>query len=108
MISFHPRLFRKTPVDKRARSGKGLSRSVGGTPRIARRPYGPITSSSLRAALERLSAPSHGPLMPTHVAEGDETLLILVPQHQSHASEALQQGEPADAVEVWMVAQHDG
>ena len=39
---------------------------------------------------------------------GEEPLPRFVPQHQSHASEALQQGEPADAVEVWMVAQHDG
>ena len=45
--------------------------------------------------------------MLAHLAEGDETLLAFVPQHQSHAPEALKQGEPADALEVRVVAQHE-
>jgi hypothetical protein len=40
------------------------------------------------------------------LAERDEPLPIFVPQHQSHARETLKQGQPADAVEVRMVAQH--
>src|SRR5258706_15287810 len=44
--------------------------------------------------------------MPARLAERDEPLPIFVPQHQSHAPETLKQGQPADAVEVRMVAQH--
>src|SRR5258708_35354848 len=35
-----------------------------------------------------------------------EPLPTFVPQHQSHAPETLKQGQPADDVEVRMVAQH--
>src|SRR6266545_8136055 len=45
--------------------------------------------------------------MPTHLAERDETLPAFVPQHQPHTAEALEQGEPAEAVEVRVVAQHE-
>src|SRR4051812_859038 len=43
--------------------------------------------------------------MPAHLAERDEALLAFVPQYQSHTPETLKQGEPADAVEVRVVAQ---
>src|SRR5258707_9424691 len=44
--------------------------------------------------------------MPARLAERDEPLPIFVPQNKSHAPETLKQGQPADAAEVRMVAQH--
>jgi hypothetical protein len=45
--------------------------------------------------------------VPTHLAERDQTSLALVPQHEPHALETLQQGKPANAREVRVVAQHE-
>ena len=42
-----------------------------------------------------------------HLAERDEAPPALVPQHQPHTPDALKQGEPADVVEIRMVAQHE-
>jgi hypothetical protein len=39
-----------------------------------------------------------------HLAERYEPLQTFIPQHQSHAPETLQQGEPADAGELGVVA----
>ena len=41
-----------------------------------------------------------------HLAERYEPLPTFVPQHQPDTPEALQQGEPADAGELRVVAQH--
>lgn len=45
--------------------------------------------------------------MPTHIPEGDETLPVFVPQYEAHTPEALKQGQPADTVEVRVIAQHE-
>ena len=43
----------------------------------------------------------------THLAEGDESLLAFVPQHQPHTPETLDQRKLADAAEFRVVAQHE-
>src|SRR3954449_8989863 len=55
----------------------------------------------------RAEQPSDGSAIPVRVAEGDETLLPFVPQDQSHTAETLQQGQPPDALEARVVAQHE-
>ena len=42
-----------------------------------------------------------------HLAEGDEALPALIPQHQSHTPDALKQSKPAHAVEARIVVQHE-
>src|SRR5580700_10306297 len=43
---------------------------------------------------------------PAQVVEGNESLLIFVPQDQPDTTEALPQGQPADAAEGGMLPQH--
>src|SRR6266446_3235790 len=80
---------------KEARSGEGFAPNKGGP--------GPLAKGD---ALPTRKTTFNQSIMPARLAERDEPLPIFVPQHQSHAPETLKQGQPADAVEVRMVAQH--
>jgi hypothetical protein len=74
---------------KESRSGEGVAPDKGGRPRLGAPASRSEHFQARRYALTTRGTTFNRSTMPARLAERDETLLAFVPQHQSHAPEAL-------------------